>query len=297
MNNCAPGGYDNKNKTCFSLQQLIEMAKAYNRYVSKTKLNPQKNYNFGKAGLIDIKSDKKYLLSQFKDRFDKVCRGNEICLTQQAFMNEIVGDMYQEISTETFRVEGPDKSQEWLSSKDIDGIMKQYEKIYPNFKFLGAVPSNCDEVSICSLYNLNFDKFFNEGINYLGIIFNHDKFGQPGSHWVSMFIDINNGKLYYCDSSGSLPIGNINKIIKLFSNYYKKKTNEDIIYKHNKKSYQKDGSECGVYSCNFIIRMLSGETFENIINNPLTFQEINSCRNVYFRNETSKFSKNKLCDP
>ncbi len=36
---------------------------------------------------------------------------------------------------------------------------------------------------------------------------------------------------------------------------------------------------------------------EDIINNPLTFEQINSCRNVYFSNNPSKFKPHVLCDP
>ncbi|QGR53999.1 ulp1 protease family protein [Moumouvirus maliensis] len=298
MNICAPQKkYDNKNNTCFTVGQLTEMAKAYNIYITKNRLNPSNIKMYDKADLISIRKDKPYLLNEIKKRFETVCKGDDYCLTQQAFMNEIVDEMRDDISEHTFRTEGPDGPTEWLSTKNIDGIMKQYEKKYPNFKFLGAVPSNCDEVSFCSLFNVDFKKYNEEGINYLGIIFNHDKYGQPGSHWVSMFIDINNGKLFYCDSAGKEPIGNINNIIKKFQNYYKNMTGRNIIYKFNNKQYQKDSSECGVYSCNFLIRILAGESFEDIINRPLTFPEINSCRNIYFRNKKSKYSPNKICDP
>ncbi|AEQ33438.1 thiol protease [Acanthamoeba polyphaga mimivirus] len=298
MSICAPNRkYDSGNKTCFTLEQLVEMAGAYNRHITKEKLKPNMNNLYTNAILIPIKQDKTFLLKELKKRFETVCKNDDICLTQQAFMNEIVDEMRDEISEYTFRTNGPNNSKEWLSTKNIDEIMKQYEKKYPNFKFLGAVPLNCDEISFCSLFNIDFNQYFEQGINYLGIIFNHDRLGEPGSHWVSMFIDINNGKLYFCDSAGKPPIGNIHTIIKKFTDFYKRKTGKNIIYKYNNRSYQKDNSECGVYSCNFIIRKLSGESFENIINNPLTFPEINSCRNVYFRNKSSKYNIHDKCDP
>nr|WBF70721.1 hypothetical protein [Megavirus caiporensis] len=298
MSICAPHRkYDSNNKTCFTLEQLAEMAGAYNRHITKEKLKPGINDLYKNAELIPIKQDKTFLLKELKKRFETICKNDEICLTRQAFMNEIVDEMRNEINEYTFRTDGPKNSKEWLSTTNIDEIMKQYEKKYPNFKFLGAVPLNCDEISFCSLFNIDFNKYFEQGINYLGIIFNHDRLGEPGSHWVSMFIDINNGKLYFCDSAGKPPIGNIYTIIKKFTDFYKKKTGKDIIYKYNDRSYQKDNSECGVYSCNFIIRKLSGESFENIINNPLTFPEINSCRNIYFRNKSSKYNVHEKCDP
>ena len=296
-NICAPKKYDKENKTCFSTEQLIEMAAAYNRYLTKSKFDPNKKQTFGNAELINIKSNKKYLLSELKKRFENICNGNEICITHQAFMNEIVKEMRDDIENNTFRANGPDDPKEWLSTSDIDNIMSQYEKIYPHFKFLGAVPLNCDELSFYSLSKLNFEKYFNSNINCIGTIFNLDRYGQPGSHWVALFIDISKGKIYFCDSNGKPPIDNIIQIINNFSQFYKNKTGIDAIYKYNNKSYQLDNSECGVYSCNFIIRILAGENFEDITNNALSFKEINSCRNVYFRNMPSKYNPHPKCDP
>lgn len=289
---CAPKKYDDKNKTCFDLEQLIEITKAYNRYITRIKLNPEKEIN---TTLIPLKNDKSYLLKELKKRFEDVCENDEVCMTKQAFMNEIIKEMKYDIENNTFRIYGPNDSKEWLSTTDIDGIMKQYENIY-SFIFLGAVPLDCNEYSFCSLYKINFEKYEKKGIEKIGIIFNLDRYGQPGSHWVALLAEIKNGEIYYCDSTGRKPIDNIYEIIEEF-NKYCKKNKKQMLYKYNDIPYQKDGSECGVYSCNFLIRKLSGEDFHDIINNPLKFQDINSCRNKYFRNKPSKYNPHKKCDP
>jgi Ulp1 family protease len=51
---------------------------------------------------------------------------------------------------------------------------------------------------------------------------------------------------------------------------------------HNKIRHQQKGSECGVYSINFILRLLKGETFDEITNNITLDEEVNKCRKVYF---------------
>lgn len=295
---CAPHRADTKHGTCFSMEQLIELCKAYNRYCSKQKLNPNSNrLQKSNTNLIKIKNDKAYLLSQIKEKFDDVCSGDEVCITKQSFMNEIVKEMRPEFEKSTFRPNGPTKSSEWLSTSDINNIMMQYENVYPDFSFLGAVPMDCDELFYCSLHKINFDKFLSEGKKQLGIIFNLDRSHQPGSHWVSMYINIENGEIYFCDSGGKPPTDNILGMINDFRKYYLKKTGKNANYQFNSQPYQKDSSECGIYSSNFIIRKLAGESFENIVNNPLKFKEINSCRNVYFKNKPSKFEPNKYCDP
>ncbi len=273
------------------------MAKAYNRHITKTNLDPTQQ-NIFKTKLINIVSDKSKLLSELNDRFRSVCSGSEMCLTRQDFMNEIVHkEMYEDILHETFRSVGPKDPREWLATPDIDELMHKYEVVYPEFKFLGAVPSDCDKLDFCILNEFDFDAYLSKNITKLGIIFNHDIHGDPGSHWVSMFINIANGEVYYVDSVGKDPIGRIGEIIDKFRTHYKNRTGKSITYKKNKIPYQTDSSECGVYSCNFLIRLLYGETFEHIVKNALDFEEINSCRNIYFSNRPSKYKIHKLCDP
>jgi len=301
-NICAPNKYDAENKTCFTLEQLIEMCSAYNRYLIKNKLSPQINHsgpnNLNNPNdLIKIKPDKKYLLIELKKRFDRVCHGDEICITKQSFMNEIVNEMREEFDHYTFRSKGPDNPIEWLSTADINSVLMQYERIYPDFKFLGAVPLDCVRLPFCSLYQIDFKQYLDHGIKQLGIILNLDKFGQPGSHWVSLYINLGSGEIYFCDSNGKPPPDFIKQTINQFQKFYQSKTGKQVIYKYNKIAYQEDQSECGIYSCNFIIRKLSGETFDDIVKNYLGFKEINSCRNVYFRNKPSKYKSHFSCDP
>jgi len=96
---------------------------------------------------------------------------------------------------------------------------------------------------------------------------------------------------------GHKPLANIFTIIKQFQAYCVQYLKKEAIYEYNKTAYQTDGSECGVYACNFIIRKLAGETFDHIISHPLTFSQINSCRNIYFNNHPSKYKSHITCDP
>ena len=60
-NICAPNKYDKTNNTCFTYSELLEMANAYNRYISKSQLHPL-DKKFQDASIITIKPDKTYLL-------------------------------------------------------------------------------------------------------------------------------------------------------------------------------------------------------------------------------------------
>lgn len=292
---CAPSKYNPKLKSCFTDDQVFLLAKSYNKYISVNNLsvNRVENHNYDP---IDLNLDKKSLLKEIHKRFQSVCNGNEACISKQAFMNELVDKVFEELSNKTFRPDGPTKATEWLSTTDINNVMKQYEDIYTEFKFLGAVPLDCNDLEFCSLFKIPYQKLQTSGKNKLGIVFNHDKHYEPGSHWVGLYIDLD-GAIYYVDSAGKEPIENINRVIDDFKNYYKKTYNKYPRYDYNKNRYQRDNSECGVYSCNFLIRMLAGESFDRIISNPLDFKAINSCRNVYFNNQPSKHRPHPNCDP
>lgn len=53
--------------------------------------------------------------------------------------------------------------------------------------------------------------------------------------------------------------------------------------RHNDVQHQHGGSECGVYAISFILRLLDGESFDEIIKNRISDEEIKSCRKLYFR--------------
>ena len=113
---------------------------------------------------------------------------------------------------------------------------------------------------------------------------------------------LKNKQIYFFDSFGKKPgdmIGNfMNRIYNFMSKKYDTKTvdketlnsllendnsDSDIDLKYNKIQHQFKNTECGVYSMNFIIRLVSGESFDNITNNITEDKEMQSCRMVYFR--------------
>ena len=55
--------------------------------------------------------------------------------------------------------------------------------------------------------------------------------------------------------------------------------------RHNKTRHQRGSSECGVYSINFILRLLKGKTFDNVTRKRLSDDKVNKCRAIYFGNK------------
>ena len=275
--NCAFGvKFDAEFQTCFTTRQLVAMAQSYNNYVAVRELAPRGSHDIR---LIDIQPDKKYLLDQFRNILRNVCDGGDACIAAQKFAKNL-----QHIQ-ETLRPYGPDKKNGWLSNQDIENIMAQYEAAHSDFKFIGAVPSNCDKYQQCQLYKLNFDKLLQARKHKIGIIFNTDRYGGRGKHWVALYIDLIGRGIYYCDSVGKNARPDMRNFIDSYILYCINKHGVIPKIRSNTKKYQRDKSECGIYSCAFIIQMIKGEkTFEELMKHPMDFRGINSCRTRYFIN-------------
>lgn len=293
---CAPSKkYDEG--SCFTLESLIRMTIAYNVKCHKTK----------QGVAIDIREDKKYLIAKLTKALKNVC-SDQICWLEQDFIKDLND---AEINDDTFRPRITQGRFDWLNTTNIKEVMKQYENVYKDFLFLGALPLDFDDLSYYGIRNLNFDDLKHRGIKRLGFVFNLDESWQRGSHWVSMFVDLANNKIYYFDSYGKKPkkricdlvnriatwcysrnykgnVGNMTEsaISESFMNKVKGKNRIEEIFEsidYNTTRHQYKHSECGVYSINFILRLLKGEDFDYICTNITSDDEINECRPIYFR--------------
>jgi hypothetical protein len=215
----------------------------------------------------------------------------------------------EEISKNTFRPEGPANKYDWLSTTDIDKVVEQYQQKHKDFLFLGAVPADFEDLPILGVKDLDFDELKKNNKNKIGMVINLDEHNKSGSHWVALYTDLNKGQIYYFDSFAKKPSKRtrkfINKIVKyLYKNKYNKdikindiiqplknKTTSKIVndvqkfdIKYNTIQHQFNNSECGVYSINFVVRLVGGETFDEVTKDITKDEKMNECRGVYFRN-------------
>jgi len=280
---CAPGNKYEKG-SCFTIKNLINITIAFN------KAYPQEK--------IILKNNKKYLLKylslKMKDKFN--CN-NQICWLKTKILKNMDNE---NINFFTFRPEGPEKRTEWLSTNDINKVVYQYEKVYNDFEFYGAVPYDFQELPILDIYNINFNDLLNNNKSRIGLVINLDNHTEPGSHWVALYSDLKNNQIYFFDSFAKKPGKEIKKflgtILKFLykKNFKKTLTNEminnrdstlkQLDVRYNKIRHQFKNSDCGVYSMNFIIRLLKGESFDYITNNITRDNDMNDCRKVYFSN-------------
>lgn len=254
--NCSPA-VKNKtisNETCYTSDILMKIRDEYN----KNHLENEK-----------IKSNNpKIVWTTLHERLVK-------CEKEDCWLKEIKDiKLRKEIDDYIFAPDSPPiwnkNPNEWLSNIDILNVLKQYQKSYKNFLFLGPSPidfdshllehnNKCVEVDICSL---SIKEQLKNNKTKIGIIFNLDKHNERGSHWVSLFIDLEEHFIFYFDSAGQ----SIPKEINVLKNRIIKQGSElqtpiHFKYYNNKGVYhQRGNTECGMYSLFFIITMLTSET-------------------------------------
>lgn len=272
--NCAP-----KNKeealpyTCYTAKGLHKIKKIWNKKHPDRKI---------------ISNDPKKIWDTLRYIFNKTCN-KESCWLKQKCIKE---DIDLETKEYTFTPAAPDewkkKPNEWLTSIDILEVMKQYEKTYKCFEFLGPSPIDYDTHKMYGecvweeLCEFNIGKAIKKGKTKIGIIFNLDKHTQPGSHWVAMFIHTKKKKIYYMDSYGE----EIPKGINKFAEKVKKQAisqklgNYELIVSEMRHQYSE--SECGMYSLYFIIKMLKGMDFRNFVGGRIKDDIMKKLRKKWF---------------
>ena len=291
---CAPSKTF-KDGSCLTLESLKSIATQYNIKNFKNK--------------IEISNDKAKMVKELEKKLSDKCN-DQICWLNLDVVNKIDDKpIKKDIKENTFRPLGPIKKNEWLSTSDINDVIVQYQEKHKDFLFLGAVPADFEDLEVLGINNLDFADLQKEGKNKIGIVINLDVHTQGGSHWVALFIDLKKGQIYYFDSFAMKPSKKTRKFInKVFKYIYKKKYNKDIKLnslinkingggkhkliddlkqfdiKYNTIQHQFKNSECGVYSINFIVRLVGGETFDEVTENVTKDDTMNKCRTRYFSN-------------
>ena len=277
---CAPGSSDESESfTCFTKDALKNIIRAWNSHYKDDKI---------RYSLSDSKFN---LWTKMNEKLKSKC-SNDYCWANQAFL----ADKKSGLKKDYFRPKMPtkwyEKSREWLNTDDIDNVMKQYEKQYDNFYFVGAVPMDFDKklsfgsCVINELCTINIKRLLSSGKTKVGVILNLDNHDEDGSHWVSLFCDFDNDNIYYFDSYGYNETNEVKAFVKRLQEQGKK-INKDIKFNINKNRHQYKNSECGVYSINFIERLLRNDPFSDISNNIVKDDEMFENRDRYFINKNN----------
>ena len=275
---CAPH-LSFENGSCMTLNTLIKLADAYNTHCQETNSDNLIKTHDG-LELLHPDEYKRYLLFEMGKRF----KGSQHDWIKHKCTEFMAEDEKEDLEYNVFRPDGPQGKFEWLSTFDINFALAQYEKKYEDFQFLGAVPIDFAELDNLPFKTLNLNDIYKNGKKRLGVIFNLDEHYKGGSHWVSLFSDLDKGQIYFSDSFGIKAEARIVDFMRKIEEYLKNERNiREPDVKYNKMQHQKGNSECGVYSINFILRLLKGKTFDHITKKRVTDAKVNKCRMIYFK--------------
>jgi hypothetical protein len=277
---CAPG-INNGVGGCLSKENMQKILYAYNQTHPGTPIRG-----------ID-KMNKRDLWMTLNTRL-RECGGDERCWMQRT---NTYGDTNM---VSHFKPEKPDGQYSWLSTDDIYKAMKQYEKVYPDFAFLGPVPLNFSDLSdqlVNGVKNLDLNDAYRNGIRRIGIVFNESPWYPSqkvsGSHWVALWIDLNKKIIAYFDSYGCKDANNrmrthcIPDKIDKFINKLRTQ-NPNFKFTKNEFRHQFKDSECGMYCMAFIMEALNGKDVEQIFRERKSDEIMNSLRDVLFAPPVSR---------
>lgn len=273
---CSPYSQVNKytNYSCYTYENLIELKELWNE---------RHPYDM----IIEEDFDKIY--NNLKEKTKYMCK-NELCWLKTIANND------EDIFNETFAPLQPtvwkEDNDHWLTNIDIMNVMKQYEKLYKTFEFIGPTPIDYDAFSKrkndwvwSELKNFDLNKYINSYISDLGIVFNLDKHTKPGSHWVALYVNLIDNKIYYFDSNGlSVP----NKIYQLCETIKAQGLKQipsrkfTLSSNYDNEHQMKDG-ECGIYVMYFLINMISKSLPWNVFKKgKINDKLMNEFRSKYF---------------
>ena len=265
-------------ESCFTIEALRKIANKWNDNNPNMKI------------IFDVNTNGKVLWNNINNMMSNKCK-TEICWMKQDFIKD--SSLAREL-LKNFKPMMPKKWEtnpiEWLNTIDIRYVMNQYEIKYPEFEFVGPVPMDFDtklgfgQCVVDELCKVKLNNLIAKGDTKLGVIFNLDKHNQSGSHWVAMYCDVKDGYIGYWDSYGMKPSPEIVVLMDRLKEQGKElKHNLEI--KINKNRHQYKNSECGVYCIYFIISLLDGKSFEDVVNNIVSDDNMNEKRKVFFNKD------------
>lgn len=219
-------------------------------------------------------------------------KGEEHCLLDKAPLNDHVK---KDLRNHYLRPKMPrawDKDPDmWLDNYNIIHVMNQYVTAYPWFKFLGVFPIDfsapdpyrtngelqCLYKETCAL---KLKDEYNNGIRGIGMIFNLDPHYKGGSHWVALYINLNNIKkpvVGYFDSYGYETPPMIARLMRSLTLQIK-----TCKLGYNARRFQYGNSECGMFSIYFLICMIHGISFEDFCKDSVNDKYMLELRKILF---------------
>jgi hypothetical protein len=259
-------------------------------YTDKTLYKLREHWNARHPDAKISSNDTHEIHQLLSNYFKGICNKESCWLKQKTEFGDIKNEL-----TDSFAPVSPEEwkknPNEWLTSVDIINVMKQYEKAYKCFDFLGPSPIDFDTRKLYGecvwdeLCNFNLAQQIKHGKMKIGMIFNTDPHYKPGQHWLSMFVDIKKQKIFFFDSVGNKipkPIMVLVDRIKEQGAVMTPPINFEFDQNHPVE-HQYSTTECGIYSLFFIVHMLEDHiTKEYLKTHILKDKYMENFRKIYF---------------
>jgi hypothetical protein len=275
---CSPNPEKKKDYTCLDDPTLLKLKDLWNARHPDVK--------------IESKVPKEIWI-QLKEYLKSICN-KESCWLKQNFVEGKLDTELRDSFAPKSPADWKKNPNEWLSSVDILDVMKQYEKAYKCFEFMGPSPIDFDTKMMgdqCvweELCKFNLQEQIDSNKTKIGIIFNTDKHTGGGKHWFSLFINIKKGEIFFYDSAGDMPGKEIQAFIDRVIEQGKK-LNQSIVFKMDSNypvEHQMGTTECGVYSLYFIVHMLEDKlTGHYLKTHKIKDKYMQQFRKVYFNED------------
>jgi len=276
--NCSPKPKGELNEfSCYSNKSIIKLRDQWNARHPDVKINS---------------NSPKEIHQKLSEFLKDVCNNEACWLKQKGDFGKVESELADSFAPES-PPEWKKNPNEWLSSVDIMKVMKQYEKAYKCFDFMGPSPINFDTRKLYGecvweeLCKFDIGKLIHNGKTKIGIIFNTDPDYKPGQHWISMFINVKKKTIFFFDSTGDPAPKEIMELVNRIIQQGQQ-LNPPINFKFDSNEgveHQYGNTECGIYSIYFIVHMLEDKTTENYMKTHILKDEyMEKFRNVYFNN-------------
>ena len=297
---CSPYSHNRKinQNSCFTKGVLIDLKNRYNRLHTKEK-----------SKLIHS-NDPVEIYRLLREKIPYCSK--ESCIIQTIAKPETKNQLMALLFAPPQPKEWKEDPEKWLSNFDILNVLQQYEKSFPHFEFLG--PSSVDYDTLVKEDNMkcvskelckfSLQEHYDSGKRKIGVIFNLDPHHKQGSHWVSLFIDLEDNFMFYFDSTSDGPPNDIRRFMETVQAQGKQMNPPFIftssgptqnIFVNRRMEHQLGNNECGMYSLFFVITMLIREkdgkslSKEDVIDlflgkdGRIPDEDMNGLRDDYFR--------------
>lgn len=273
--NCACGR-KREDGSCFTINELRTIAAAIKR---------------ARGGVAVRGSTKRELYDGVLDAMS--CDGDR-CLTRAPDLPPDLRDRLGEALVPLAPREWLKNPTAWLSNFDIEAKVREIVRNKRQYLFLGVFPMDaehkergdegrCVSQTLCEYHPVQARRKHPR----FAAVFNTDYHGLPGSHWVALmgFVRKSDPRygLYYYDSTGKRPTGDVNELITRLSSELREEDGVDPPYLYNDTQHQSSNTECGMFCISFIDAMVNTRrTFPDMCKRMQSDSEMIRRRSVYF---------------